>query len=120
MSDTSKSIIAKKSHQFAILIIELYKSLHNKNEFVIAKQILRSGTSIGANIHEALSTETIRDFVYKLSISKKEANETLYWLQLLYDTDYISESIFTQLKDQCIALKKILSSIILTTKQRYF
>jgi four helix bundle protein len=117
----SESIIASKAYSFALEIIILYKQLvTDKKEFVLSKQILRSGTSIGANVNEALSAQSKRDFVHKLSISLKETRETNYWLNLLKDSNYISSEIFTKLIDKCNEINKILSSIILTTKQKYF
>jgi len=123
MNSTPKteSIIAKKAYSFALEIIVLYKQLvSDKKEFVLSKQILRSGTSIGANVNEALSAQSKRDFVHKLSISLKEARETTYWLNLLKDSNYISQESFTNLNNKCNEVTKILSSIILTTKQKYF
>jgi len=123
MSNTNKtdSIIAAKAYGFALDIISLYKFLVNeKKEFVLAKQILRSGTSIGANINEALSAQSKRDFIHKLSISLKENRETSYWLNLLKDSSYIEKGLFNKLNEKCIEINKILSSIILTTKEKYF
>ena len=117
----TESIIATKPYSFALEIIVLYKQLvAEKKEFVLSKQILRSGTSIGANVNEALSAQSKRDFVHKLSISLKEVRETTYWLNLLKDSNYISQDSFTNLNDKCNQVTKILSSIILTTKQKYF
>ena len=117
----SESIIASKAYSFALEIIILYKQLvADKKEFVLSKQILRSGTSVGANINEALSAQSKRDFVHKLSISLKEIRETNYWLNLLKDSGYISEQVFKKLSEKCGEINKILSSIILTTKQKYF
>jgi four helix bundle protein len=115
----SKSIIADKAYAFALLIISIYKELKGENEFILSKQILRSGTSIGANVNEAISAESKKDFVHKLSISLKEARETKYWLNLLKDSDFISQETFNKSNKNCEELIKILSSIILTTKQRY-
>ncbi|MDQ6755621.1 MAG: four helix bundle protein [Bacteroidota bacterium] len=123
MSDIkqSNSIVGKKSYAFALGIISIYKTLvSDKKEFVLSKQLLRSGTSIGANVHEALSSESKRDFVHKLSIALKEAKETSYWLNLLADSNYISSEQFDKLNSDCIELIKILSSIILTIKEKYF
>lgn len=109
----------EKTLDFAVRIVELYKYLTTVfSEFVMSKQILRSGTSIGANFSEAMSAESTSDFIHKLSISLKETRETIYWLTLLNRTDYLSELQFQSLMDDCIQLKKILSSIILTTKQK--
>ncbi|MBK7291517.1 MAG: four helix bundle protein [Chitinophagaceae bacterium] len=117
----NESIIATKAYSFALGIITLYKYLvTEKKEFVLSKQLLRSGTSIGANINEALSAQSKRDFVHKLSISLKEARETSYWLNLLKDSEYIKQESFTNLSNKCNEILKILSSIILTTKQKYF
>ena len=115
----SKSIIGDKAYAFALLIISIYKELKTKNEFILSKQIIRSGTSVGANVNEAISAESKKDFVHKLSISLKEARETAYWLNLLKDSDYINQEIFNKSNNDCEELIKILSSIILTTKQRY-
>jgi four helix bundle protein len=90
-----------------------------KKEFVLSKQLLRSGTSIGANVREALNCQTKRDFIYRLSISQKECDETLYWLELLKATDYISPSAFNALHEQATILLRILRSIILTTKKNH-
>ncbi len=81
---------------------------------------MRSGTSIGANVNEAIAAVSKKDFVHKLSISLKEARETQYWLNLLKDSNYINQKTFKKLNKDCEELIKILSSIILTTKQRYF
>ncbi|NND51395.1 MAG: four helix bundle protein [Flavobacteriaceae bacterium] len=115
----NKSIIADKAYHFALRIITVYKDLKKENEFVLSKQILRSGTSIGANVNEAISAVSKKDFVYKLSISLKEARETKYWLNLLKDSNYINEDLFNKSNEECEELIKILSSIILTTKERY-
>ena len=115
------SIIAKKAYAFALNIVTLYKQLiEEKKEYVLSKQLLRSGTSIGANVNEAICAQSKRDFVHKLSISLKEARETKYWLNLLKDSAYLESNSFTNLIIACDEIIKILSSIILTTKQRYF
>ncbi len=117
----SDSIIYKKSYLFALDIIQLYKYLSaEKREFILSKQLLRAGTSIGANVNEAISSESKRDFVHKLGIALKEAREASYWLNLLKDSDYLPHEKFILLNDSCTALIKILSSIILTTKQKHF
>lgn len=117
----NESVIAKKSYAFALDIISLYKILiGDKKEFVLSKQLIRAGTSVGANINEAVCAQSKRDFVHKLSIALKEARETLYWLNLLKDSDYINRDLYQKLSLQCIELNKILSSIILTNKQKYF
>src|SRR5579885_943027 len=114
----SDSIIAKKAYSFALEIIKLYKQLvANKKEFVLSKQLLRSGTSIGANINEALAGQSKRDFIHKLSIALKEALETSYWLNLLKDSDFITSTEFDKLNSACDEIIKILNSIIITTKE---
>ena len=115
------SIIGRKTFAFALEVIRLYNYLiKEKKEFVLSKQLLRSGTSIGANVNEALSAESKRDFIHKLGIALKEAREVSYWLKLLFESEYIEAEIYELLEQQCLELMKILSSIILTTKQRYF
>lgn len=87
-----KNVLKDKSYQFAIMIVKLSQKLvKNKNEFVLSKQILRSGTAIGALIREAEFAQSKKDFINKMSVSLKEANETLHWLDLLKDTEYIFE-----------------------------
>ena len=120
MNENKDNIIIKKSYAFALDIVLLYKQLILQKEFVLSKQILRSATSVGANIHEAVASESKRDFIHKLSIALKEARETSYWLHLLTDSNYISNETFKSLNEKCEELIRILNSIILTTKQRYF
>lgn len=116
----SDSIVGQKAYDFAILIIQIYKELSSdKREFVLSKQLLRSGISIGANINEAISSESKKDFVHKLSIALKESRETSYWLRLLSDSEYIEKDKFIIASDNCNQLIKLLNSIILTTKERY-
>jgi four helix bundle protein len=115
----SNSIIVTKSYSFAIDVVMLYKKLVEKNEFILSKQLLRCGTSIGANVNEAISAESKKDFVHKLGIALKEARETVYWLKLLKDSNYLIQDAFEINISKCSELIKILSSIILTTKQRY-
>ncbi|MEI7509615.1 MAG: four helix bundle protein [Flavobacterium sp.] len=112
-----ENIIQQKSFQFAVRIIKLYKCLTNdKKDFVLSKQILRSGTSIGANIEESIGGQSEKDFLSKLSIAYKEARETIYWLKLLKETDYISESEFESLFSDADEICKILAKIIITLK----
>ena len=88
-----RNIIKEKTFLFAIEIVGLYKVLAERKEFILSKQVLRSGTSIGANVRESEHTQSKTDFIHKLSISLKEANETEYWLNLLHETKYISQKI---------------------------
>ncbi len=120
MDEGKENIVVKKSYSFALAIIQLYKQLIEKRKYRLSKQVLRSGTSIGANINESISAQSKRDFVHKLSISLKEARETLYWLNLLKDSDFINDEIFNTLSQPCTEIIKLLSSIILTTKEKYF
>ena len=115
------SIIYRKAYSFALEIVKLYKYLSTeKREFVLSKQLLKSGTSIGANINEAISSESKKDFVHKLGIALKEARETSYWLRLLNDSCYVSQEHAIELTYACEEIIRILNSIILTTKERYF
>ncbi|MBA2248753.1 MAG: four helix bundle protein [Chitinophagaceae bacterium] len=120
MSENKDNIIVKKSYAFALEVINLYKSLIEKKEFIMSKQILISGTSIGANIHEAVASESKKDFIHKLSIAVKESRETSYWLNLLKDSNYINEELFNNLNNGCHEVTRILNSIIITTKAKYF
>ena len=116
----SNSIIGKKSYAFALEVIGLYKYIiADRKEYVLSKQFLRAGTSIGANVNEALSAESKKDFIHKLSIALKEAKETSYWLNLLKDSDYINSEIFASNNKLCNKLIKMLSSIKLKTKEKY-
>ena len=117
---SNQNIILEKSFEFALDIIEIYKCLaKEQKEFILSKQLLRSGTSIGANIHESLSAESRIDFVHKLNISLKEARETEYWLRLLYESQYIEIYIYTSATNKLKEIIRLLKSIVLTTKQRY-
>ncbi|MGN1411809.1 MAG: four helix bundle protein [Oscillospiraceae bacterium] len=95
------NIIADKSKIFAIRVVNLYKYLcAEKKEYVLSKQVLRSGTSIGANVKESIYTQSKADFISKLSISLKEASETEYWLELLFNTNYISKNEFESIHNE--------------------
>lgn len=111
------SIVFEKSKNFSLRIIGLYKYLcDEKKEFVLSKQLLRSGTSIGANIAEANCAISKKDFLAKMYITFKESSETAYWLELLYGAEYLSKTEFESINLDCIELQKILSSITKTTK----
>ena len=110
-----KSIVKDKSFDFALSIIQLYKILQEQREYVISKQLLRSGTNIGANIAEALARESRADFLHKMAIASKEARETIYWLELLQKSDLISVD-FTKHINDCTVLAKMLTNIVYTTK----
>lgn len=108
----------EKSEAFALRIVKLFTFLKEKGEFVMSKQILRSGTSIGANIAESIFAESREDMIHKLSISLKEASETKYWLNLLYKSEYIDKKLFDSLSNDCTELIKILTSIINAIKRK--
>lgn len=110
-----ESIVKNKSFEFALRIIELYKILREQKEFVLSKQLLRSGTSIGANINEALAGVSKADFAFKMSISSKEARETLYWLELLDKSQMVNYD-FKPFISSCEELVKMLTSIVKTTQ----
>ena len=112
----NEDIIKVKSFSFAIRIVNLYKTLVSRNEYVMSKQVLRSGTSIGSNIREAKNAESKADFIHKLGISQKEADETLYWLELLQATNYISNEEFISLNKDGVEVLKLIKSIIITSK----
>ena len=113
----SESILKVKSFQFAVLIVRLYKDLSvNQKEFVLSKQLLKSGTAIGAMIREAKNSESKADFQHKLAIAQKECDESLYWLELLYKTNYLTESEFNNLTLEATELLKMIRSSIITSK----
>ncbi|PWK18051.1 four helix bundle protein [Arcicella aurantiaca] len=108
---TNNSIIKQKSFQFAVRIVKLYKHIvEKKKEFVLSKQLLRSGTSIGANVREAHNAESDADFIHKLSIAQKECDESLYWLELLKETEYLTELKYSAMAKDCTEVLKILNS----------
>ena len=108
-----------KSKKFAVRIVNLYKYLGNdKKEYVLSKQILRSGTSIGANIAEAECGISKKDFLSKIYIALKECVETIYWLDLLYETGYIDERMYLSMKSDCDELRKMLSATTKTTSEQ--
>lgn len=110
--------IADKSFLFAIRIVNLYKHLReDKKEYTMSKQMLRSGTSIGANVAEAQNAQSRPDFLSKISIALKETSETKYWLRLLHATDYLSDREFDSIALDCVELEKILVSIVKSTKK---
>ena len=114
----SDNIVRAKSKSFAIRIIKLYNYLcETKKEFTISKQLLRSGTSIGANIVEALCGFSRKDFLAKVYIAFKECAETIYWLELLHETTYLTDSEFESIYTEAVELSKIPSSITKTTKE---
>ena len=112
----SENIIVDKSFDFAVRIVNLYKYLNTEQkEYVVSKQLLRSGTSIGANVSEAERAQSKADFISKMSIALKEANETNYWLKLLYKTDYLSKSQYDSINADIKELIKLLVAICKTS-----
>ena len=113
------NVLKDKSFSFALRVVKLTQYLkRDKKEYVISKQVLRSGTSVGALICEAEYAQSKPDFINKLSIGLKEANETYYWLRLLHEGGYISEIMFNSIKPQTNELIKLLTSSIKTAKER--
>jgi len=111
----AENIITQKSEDFALSCIKFYQALQKEWEFVLSKQLLRSGTSIGANIAEANSSQSKKDFFSKICISYKEANETRYWIELLQKSSLTQQNA-SQLKDDCEEIIRILAKIKLTTE----
>ena len=119
MAASKQNIIKEKTFAFALRVIKMYNFLkENKKEFILSKQLLRSGTSIGAMVREAINAETLKDFIHKLSIAQKECDETCYWLELLKEANYISEKEFISIYDDALELLKIIRSIIIKSKQK--
>jgi len=110
------NLIVDKSFEFALLILDLYKKLKEEKEFDISRQVMRSGTSIGANINEAVAGESKKDFIHKLSISLKESHETVYWLRLIKMSNITEINVDKHL-EEAQRLIRILTSIIVTSKK---
>lgn len=119
MESNSSNIIVEKSFAFSVRMIRLYQWLKKNHKDIdsLAKQILRSGTSIGANVEEAVGAFSRKEFASKIGISYKETRETLYWLRLLKATDYLDENQYTSIYSDCDEIKKILASILKTTRE---
>jgi four helix bundle protein len=112
-----ENVVKVKSFAFAVRIVKLYQFLKNEhNEFVLSKQILRCGTSVGAMVRESEHSESTADFVHKMAIAQKEINETIYWLELLKETNFLSLEQFESINADAVELIKLLTSIIKTTK----
>lgn len=113
------NIIKTKSFNFALRIIKLFQFLKDdKKEYTLSKQLLRIGTAIGALVRESEQAESKKDFIHKLAIAQKEANETDYWLELLFQSNYLNETQFQSIKSDIVEINKILASIIITSKQK--
>lgn len=112
------NVVRDKSFQFALRIVKLYKYLTlEKREFILSKQLLRSGTAIGALIREAEHAESKPDFIHKMAIALKEANETDYWIELLHQSDYVDDSGYRSIHGDVTELLKLLTSIIKSSKK---
>ena len=116
--DMEENPLVAKALDFSVCVVNLYKYMREeRHETVMSKQILRSGTSIGANASEAIAAESTEDFVHKLTISLKEANETKYWILLLHRTQFITDSEFESIMTDCQELRKLIGSIISSMKR---
>ena len=113
-----ENVVLEKSKQFAVRIVKLYQHLE-KRERVLSKQLLRSGTSIGANVNEALQGQSRRDFTAKMSISLKEAVETEYWLELLYKTEYLTDAEYESIGADCGELARLLTAIVRSARETH-
>ena len=115
--ETTKNAIKEKSMELAVRIVSLYRHLcESKKEYVMSKQILRSGTSIGANVREGIYAQSKDDFISKMSIALKEASETEYWLELLRKTNYVTEQEYESIRKDCGEVARILTAIVKTAK----
>ena len=113
------NLVRKKSYDFAVRIVRLYRYLsEKKKEYVLSRQLLRSGTSIGANVEEAIGGQSLADFGSKLAIAYKEARETSYWLRLMRDTNYLTETEFNSIHADAEELCRIIGSIQKTVKSK--
>lgn len=118
MHKYSGNVIITKSVEFAVRIAKLYRYLtEQKHEYVMSKQLLRAGTSIGANAFEAVDGQSKADFISKMNIALKEANETMYWLTVLHRADILSDSEFESINKDAVEIKKILTSIVKNSKE---
>jgi four helix bundle protein len=113
-----ESIIKKKTFEFALETIKIFKLLQKQNEYVLSKRLLRSGTSIGAKVREALNAESTADFIHKFSIAQKECDETLYWLELLMESGFVDRTILQIASTEAAEILKIIKSIIITSKSK--
>lgn len=115
----ANNFLKDKSLAFAIRIVNLYKFLaEEKKEYVLSKQLLRCGTSVGAMMREAEHSESKADFIHKLSIAQKEINETIYWLELLKETKYLTQKQYSSINDDALELIRLITSSIKTSKTK--
>ena len=120
MNGKKSNIIKDKSFAFALRIVKLYKFLIENKEFVLSKQLLRSGTSVGAMIRESEHDESKADFIHKMAIAQKEANEAAYWIELLFQSEYLMQEQYKSIIEDINELQRLLSSIILSSKGKYY
>jgi four helix bundle protein len=113
-----KNIVLDMSFEFALMTVKLHDKLVKQKEFILSKQLLRSGTSVGANIREANNTNTLKDFIYKFNIAQKECDESLYWLELLYASDKIESDEFVLYSDKAKDIHNVIKCIIGKSKLR--
>lgn len=117
--DMKESIMRNKSLEFAIRIVSIYKYLsEERKEFVLSRQLLRSGTAVGAMLRESEHAESPADFIHKFAIAQKECNETAYWLELLNKTNYLNDNEYKELSNSCIELLKMITATIITMKRK--
>ena len=116
--DKKPNIIKEKTYKFALDIIKIYQQMIKQNEFILSKQLVRAGTSIGANTEEAIAAQSRKDFISKMSISSKEARETNYWLRLLRDSQLCKGIDFTDLIKESEEIIAILTSIVKTSQKK--
>ena len=116
--DQQGNAVEEKSFRFAVRIVRLYQYLSdNKKEYVLSQQLLRSGTSIGANVSEAQQAQSKADFISKMAVALKETTETKYWLRLLYETDYLNQREHTAIHGDCVEIEKLLTAIVKASRQ---
>lgn len=114
-----ENILKGKSFLFAVRIVNLYKFLKKQHgEYILSQQLIRSGTSIGAIVREAEHAESLKDFIHKLSIGLKEANESKYWLDLLFATEFITKRMYESINKDCEELLKLLTASVKTSRQK--
>ena len=117
VAESKENPIKNKSFEFSLKIIKLYQQLQDQREYVISKQLMRSGTSIGANVEEAIAAESRRDFIHKMKIAMKESRETHYWLRLLEQSDLVKDIDLADLLSQADELSRMLTSITKTATE---
>lgn len=114
-----ENIVKNKSFEFAIRVVKLYQFLcDQQKEFVLSKQLLRCGTSVGAMVREAEQAETKKDFIHKMAVAQKEINETMYWLELLHQTQYLNKEQFVSINNDALEIIRLITSIIKSAKAK--